>query len=914
MKHICSVVSLLIFIKLSFGKCIAFYYWDNPPVELLYAFDIAVLDPDNTDKEFLNGIETYNKKAKVLAYLSLGEIEKYRKDFSLVKESWLLGKNKLWDSWIADIRQDGYRQFLINRVQNIYQKNFDGIFLDTIDSYKLIFEDKQKQKEYEKAIVSFIKELKSLFPDKLIAINRGFEIFEEVKDYIDIFVIENLFTRYEHSKGVFREISPKEQSYLIENLKEISKYKDVVVIEYVNPSDKEQAFSLIEKIKSLGFIPYVSNLKLNIIGYSECTPEPRKALLLYNSDIQLTGKKDPSYSNVHRLSQLFLEYYGLVPIVRDINEGLPKDYIADRYKVIVVWIDEAPDPDYFFHWIKEKIETGIKVIFIDSFGFPLSKEYLQELGITFGKTKGIHWELDKTKSQNWFEIPPPPYKKDFYLYPEDSYTKPIFVFKNELDQYHVPIAITKWGAYALEGYFVRAIVEDFFVVNPFEFIKNAIGDTLEVIPDTTTESGNRILFVHVDGDGFNQKTKVKPKKYKYASQVIKKEIIQKFQIPHSISIIEGEIAPWGAYPNQAHKELENIARKILLSPNVEPASHSFSHPFDWYGLYYSNYTNEGYNLKIENYKFDLYREIKGSIDYIQNRLLSNKKPVNLFFWTGDCIPPIEALKLVYQLNIYNINGGDTYITKDKPLLSLISPIGINKGKYFQVYAQIQNDNIYTNSFAVPYGYKKVIETFILTDQDYRLKPIDIYYHFFSGSLPASLKALKEVYSWSLAQEIIPMYTSDFIKIALDSRTTTLKKEKNSFIIKNNGSLKTFRVEKKVDIDLIKSKSVAGYRHIKGRTYISTDSTGEYIIVITKTQPSYPFRLLSSNTRVQRVNIQRDSFEISLSGYQSIILDAYIRPNCTLDFEPRDVQITKFKDFTKIKTTHKRLKIHGTCRE
>lgn len=907
MRLICSVVSFLIIflIKFSYGKCVAFYYWHNPPVELLYSFDVVVVDPDNVDKNFyINGIQTYNKKAKILAYVSVGEIEKYRKDFNKVKEEWLLGKNRVWESLVADIRNKDYQDFLLNRIKNIYKAGFDGIFLDTLDSYQIILENQKRKKEYEKALVSFIKNVKQTFPDKIIALNRGFEIYDEIKNYFDMFVVEDVFSRLSEDK---------ERQKLLEKLKNIAKEKDVVVIEYVKPGEKQKAEKFIKQIKSYGFIPYISNLSLNIIGYSECTPEPRRALLLYNSDIQLSGKKDPSFSNVHRLAQTFLEYYGYVPDVFDINKGIPEGYLADRYKLIVVWIDEAPDPDKFFQWIKEKINSGIKVIFIDSFGFPLTKNFLSDLGIVYGKAESTDWKLDNQNSIKWKEIAPPTYKRDYYIYPKNGI--PLFVLRNSSGQVHVPAAITKWGGYAVEGFFVRAIIEDFFVIDPFFFFEKTANVPITLIPDTTTESGRRLLFVHIDGDGFNQKTSINPDKYEYASEVIKEEIIKKFSIPHSVSIIEGEIAPWGAYPEDNHQKLESIAKDIFSMPNVEPASHSFSHPFDWYQIYYKEpFENGIYNLNIKNYRFNLKREIEGSIKYIESRLLNNKKKVKIFFWTGDCMPPVEALKLTYDLHVYNLNGGDTYITKEKPLLSLISPLGINKGKYFQVYAQVQNDNVFTEGFSYPYGYIKAIQTFELTDKERRLKPIDIYYHFFSGSKPASLKALKEVYNWAVKQEIIPIYATDFTKIALDSRNTTIKKlEDNIFVVNNNGDLRTLRVERKVYVDLVKSKGVAGYRYIKGKTYIALDGTGEYKVVLSKNKVYSPFNLISSNARVSKVDIVNNSFSIELSGYQPVELIAQIRPDCKLTFSPKNVQILQKNGITTIKTKNKRLKIDAECR-
>jgi len=39
-------------------------------------------------------------------------------------------------------------------------------------------------------------------------------------------------------------------------------------------------------------------------------------------------------------------------------------------------------------------------------------------------------------------------------------------------------------------------------------------------------------------------------------------------------------------------------------------------------------------------------------------------------------------------------------------------------------------------------FERVIETFKLTDEPIRFKPVDIYYHFYAGTKPASIVALQ----------------------------------------------------------------------------------------------------------------------------------------------------------------------------
>ena len=52
-----------------------------------------------------------------------------------------------------------------------------------------------------------------------------------------------------------------------------------------------------------------------------------------------------------------------------------------------------------------------------------------------------------------------------------------------------------------------------------------------------------------------------------------------------------------------------------------------------------------------------------------------------------------------------------------------------------------NENVYTNDWTGPfYGFRDVIDTFRMTGEPRRLKPINLYYHTYSASKVAALKA------------------------------------------------------------------------------------------------------------------------------------------------------------------------------
>jgi hypothetical protein len=77
---------------------------------------------------------------------------------------------------------------------------------------------------------------------------------------------------------------------------------------------------------------------------------------------------------------------------------------------------------------------------------------------------------------------------------------------------------------------------------------------------------------------------------------------------------------------------------------------------------------------------------------------------------------------------------------------------------------VTNENIYTNLWHGPfYGFERVIETFEMTDAPRRLKAVDIYYHSYSASKQASLKALHKAYQWALRRKLHPVYGSEYIR-------------------------------------------------------------------------------------------------------------------------------------------------------
>ena len=866
MKYItgllCLGLSLLINFSFSIERCVAFFYANKPiPDDLLYAYDWIVVSPGNIFLKQIKEKFFMKKRGKLIAYLSVEEIKK--EELTPKLEHVVLGENPFWHTKIMDIRNENYRNYLRKKAEKLLLQ-FDGIFFDTLDSYKLVLK-KEEWKGYERALVSFINSISSKYPQKILLLNRGFEVLREIKN-IDGVVVESLL---KEKNNVIR----KNIISFLKRLKE--KGLEVILVEYEKEPKKIK--SLLEKANSLGFSIYVSPDKnLQSFGYSQCEITPRKVILLYDSSIFI----EPQSADIHRTVQLPLEYLGFIPVLVDINGKLPEVSRQSGY-IGIVSMNISKKSKRLDNWLREAKLKGIKLFFLKELPFSsMNREILSTFDIRkiHLTTPRVGKNFKVSKRFQFYEAPYVPEPTDEVIFSDGT---PIVEVK--VDEYtNIPFAITSWGGYALGNSLLNE--EELWVFNPFEVFKLVFTPEFP-IPDITTENGNRILTAHIDGDGFFGISEVLSNKRN--AEVIRDEILKKYRIPHTVSVIEAEIAPWGLYPKDSPL-LERIARSIFKLQNVEPASHTFSHPFIWNlkadHLYKYQIEMYGYNLPVKDYKLNFRREILGSIEYINSKLLRGiKKKVRVFLWSGNCNPTKEAIRLTYLAKVYNVNGGDTTITYDRPFLKYVSPSGVNLGEYFQVYAPIQNENIYTNEWTRPlWGYINVISSFKLTDKPYRLKPIGIYYHFYSGQKLASLNALRKVYRYALSQETTPLYLSEYAHKVLDFRQTAIIKLKDGFLIKNDGELRTLRIPKKWGYpDIEKSKGVVGFKEEKDFFYVHLDNSGRYILRFSKVEPR--FWLQKANAKVVLFQKEKNKFIYKLKSY--VPLSAVFRNNsCEIFFK------------------------------
>ncbi|TDI95134.1 MAG: DUF2194 domain-containing protein [Caldithrix sp.] len=586
----------------------------------------------------------------------------------------------------------------------------------------------------------------------------------------------------------------------------------------------------------------------------------RRILAIYDSQRGQTAKKN----HIHANAEVILNHLGSIVEYWDIAKGLPGEKRMKKYRGVITWFynNSMNRPQAYLQWATKQVDAGRKFVILgnlSAFRDTATGEFLKISAVNqFCKALGFiiddtNWTVNMARIELVYKDPEMvefERSLDYELTNYEIYkpfhpkTKAYLKLKrNDIpDSESVLVFTTPHGGFAATGYVFYENPTNYekqWRVNPFKFFEEAFGLKGQPRPDVTTLNGLRVWSSHIDGDALISRSEVKPNTY--CGEIIRDEILNRYKWPVSVSVVVGEV--------ETDPKFENIARSIYQLDWVEAASHSYSHPFYWADDYEDKNEYSSRHLPIEGYKFNLKDEIVGSVDYINKKLLPADKKVKQFFWTGNCEPTEEAMRLCRKIKISNINGGDTVFDKAYPSYTSVAPLSVSVGGYRQVYAPNANENIYTNEWEGPfYGFKSVLQTFMNTESPVRIKPIDVYYHFYIGEKWASLNSLNEVLSKTMAMDVAPMFISDYIKMVQGFFSARVERiSVNSWRIRKYGDCTTIRFDDSEEFpDLNKSVNVIGFHHYQNSLYIHLANKEEAVIVLTDSAPESTFLAQSSH--------------------------------------------------------------------
>ena len=863
------------------NKSAVVYYGKDISYSTVGLHDYIIVQPDNVNVTRY-GFKLY--KDKMYAYVSIGEIEKRIPEYKYIKKEWILDKNEAWQSEVMDLKNKDYQEFLFKyMIEPRLHNGWKNFFFDTLDSYQIASKTKKQREENELALANFINEFHKRYPNSKLVVNRGFEVIDKIHDSIDAVLFESYYKGIGGKKLAYKDVSDDDRKWLDVQIDKIKSYNlDVICVDYMDTKHISNADILVTKILDKGMIPYISNRELNMYGVSSKNAIKRDILVLVDE-----SEYDIMTQTYIVNIGTFIEYYGYKPIFYDINKGLPNIENMTQYGGVVVWLRKNIEGQIkYVTWLKSLDKINLKVAILNIFGVNPDQEILKPLNVKLSIQTGIKKNILYQDDILSYEIPPSLSTTTLHI--KSKNIKELLVYRYIDDTTSTPAAITSWGGYAVGDAFKSEIDGDsLFVIEPFSFLKQSLRLKELIVPDVTTENGKRLMFTHVDGDGIMNR--VEGDFGYYSGDVILNDILKVYKIPHSISVIGAEIAPNGLYPNLSPK-LMGIAKEMYALENVEPATHTFTHPFYW-GKIKDDNLSKLYRLKPKGYQFSLKHELSDTLEFI-NKNLEPKHKAKEVFWSGDCAPRKNALSYTYKHNILNINGGDTTITKTSPWISLIAPIGLYRDGYTQVYTGAQNENVFTNDWLGPFwGFKRVTQTFELTNSPRRFKPIDIYYHLYSGSKQASLKALRYVFDYAMKQDTMPIFTSEYIPKVMDFYEVSMANEGDEWLFCGLDKLNTLRIEKKdAYADINASSSLVGIKHFENHTYLSLYNNSKKNIYINTTDKKQDTNyMISANGKL--VDRYKNEYveTMKFNSYVDLRLNFHIKSGCSLESVPKETK-------------------------
>ncbi|MGH8782545.1 sugar ABC transporter [Paraburkholderia sp.] len=766
---------------------VAFFDGPQPPVALLQAFDAVVLNP----------MSNFDPSTHPLAHTV----------------------------WFARVPKGAALEpaaFVAQRIEPLWQRGYRGFLLDTPDA------------------IASIDALRATHPDARLIVG-GTDALRAALPHANANTLYAVlgpslvrgYTDGDDARSV-RDVPAADRTARVDAAQAFMRQTGVPVLslEICPRTDRACARSTAAQVVATGVTPYVTSAGRDVVGIGAIEVLPRKVLIVQNRDADQPLDETLGVRNLATP----LNYLGYDVEYADLNAPLPTDITPDRYAGVVAWIEgaEPVDPASWQRWIDARIADHVPVAFMGQFGFDAAEQEgaaldLQPVPGPFAAPVGVVVH----DPMMGFEIDPKPDARDLAGVRVGDKSRPLLRLAASGGTVDAA-AITPWGGYVLSPHTIvslNGIGQTRWAIQPIAFMSAALRLVPMPSPSVTTENGRRLFMSHVDGDGYASRAEFPGADY--SGDALYQQIFTRYKVPMTLSVIEGEVGPSGLYPKISPR-LEALARQMFALPYVQIGSHTYSHPFQMADLDLTtgkrvdrvdrgNGGDTAFSLNIPGYTFNLDREITGSIDYINSRLAPAGKRTEVLQWPGDCEPPAIAVRKAYEAGVQNINGGDTIIRKSANSWTHIAPIGVDKGPgAYQVYAPNQDENVYTNNWLGPfYGFTQVLETYDMTDRPLRFKPIDVYYHMYSGTKVASLRALDQIFSTVLKQPVLPVYITDYTHKVLDWRSFAVAREVSggAWIVRGNGEVRELHWPHSDAPNLGASPGVTGYAAGPDGTYV-----------------------------------------------------------------------------------------------
>ena len=642
-------------------------------------------------------------------------------------------------------------------------------------------------------------------------------------------------------------------------------------------------------------------------------PIKRKVLAFYSRGIDETATENSVYSN----AELILDHLGLVVRYRAVEDPLPSDQEMADFRGVVVWMstDNIPNARAFDSWLQRQIKNQKKVTIIGDYSLR-NKDDLSLidpqpvyglLGFRFDPIGNA--PLLNAKALGSFKKIPPrnpsvlnsdpavvgferainfkdkDLKSNWHLVKAASKDIKVALTVKQTSGDSDVIAISPAGGIILGPFAVqdkgkdrknrpegvnsakelKAVAEDEggdpWRVDPYWFFTEAFSLRGLPRPDVTTLNGSRIYYSHIDGDAFGGISLID--RSSLNGEMMLKNVLRPLQLPITISYVTKDVEQ--RLDARYSRELE-VAQEIFKLDHVEPASHTYSHPFDWEQGDLALGTSANGKVELIKKDIDIKKEIQHSVDFVDKLSPANKR-CEILLWSGRCNPIPDAVRLVRELGLPNMNGAESVLDAKHPYLTGLKPLFGQVGEETQYHVSAAGDFYYTSSWTRNYdGMKNLPDYFNRTEAPHRLRCMNVYYHFYLAERQPGIEGLRIAYQDVLRRQPAPMFASDYTDILADSLETKLGTDsQGNYWCQNNGELRTVRFDNESRYpDLLNSKGLIGFNRANKDLYLHLDGRGEATIRLTDAPPTQVY-IEKFSHRIDDLKMDKNGLAFTASG-------------------------------------------------
>lgn len=562
---------------------------------------------------------------------------------------------------------------------------------------------------------------------------------------------------------------------------------------------------------------------------------------------------------VHQMLEMPLNHLGMVVVRHDIRKGPPPGRLLEGARAVLTCFDNRGDaPDWLWPWLQETRKSRrIRFLHFGDFG-PLLRpagpqhdpaplaEWLRGFGLDYDDryVEGpVGVTVEVTPGRNVaFETSA--LHRAIHRGPRNAATfNRVWLATRQAqapEEVRTAVVTGPWGGMALDPWTYDAGDENEerrWHLDLFSFFREALGLEAVPAPHPCVLNGRRMFLLHVDGDGFESLSTVRPGEM--AGRVFLEEILRRYPLPATVSIIVGGLTQDLRVAEPTPAML--IAREMFALPNVEPASHGVAHPFRW-ELPLKGAADPGKiagYFAVKNYDYGPVAEVVESVRFINERLLEGRK-CGVMLWTGATNAPVEAIAACRGAGVLNMNGG---VFRWDPLfdsIAFVSPWARCVGDEIQVYAGAANENDFEGFFdTMPAAYRHIDTTLERTGAPRILKPANLYVHFYIAEKPPRLKSLHDrIARWAFQEPTAPVFASTYAA-AVDAaiRGARLFRTAAGWTFRDFGACRTIRIDDEArEVDFARSRGLLGARRIGGSLYVHLASSDGEVVLARSTNP------------------------------------------------------------------------------